>query len=90
MVGGHYRFLVSPDGGRILSGGRLPPPSCLAGERTSEGHAAVAFMVAESASAIPTEIHVFLSLRQDLPLIVLTADGKRWLVAKGTIATVQE
>lgn len=90
MVGGHYRFLVSPDGGRILSGGRLPPPSCLAGERTAEGHPAVAFMVAEPVSAIPTEVHVFLSLRQDLPLIVLTADGKRWLVANGTIATVKE
>jgi len=90
MVGGHYRFLVSPDGGRILSGGRLPPPSCLAGEKTSEGHAAVAFMVAEPVSAIPTEIHVFLSLRQDLPLIVMTTNGKHWLVANGTIATVQK
>ncbi|WP_342240201.1 hypothetical protein [Inquilinus sp. OTU3971] len=90
MVGGHYRFLVSPDGGRILSGGRLPPPSCLAGEKTSEGHAAVAFMVSEPVSTIPTELHVFLSLRQSLPLIVLTADGKRWLVANGTIATVRE
>jgi hypothetical protein len=90
MVGGHYRFLVSPDGGRILSGGRLPPPSCLAGEKATEGHRAVAFMVSEPVSAIPTELHVFLSLRQDLPLIVLTADGKRWLVAKGTIATVKE
>ncbi|MFE0755795.1 hypothetical protein ACFW16_17675 [Inquilinus sp. NPDC058860] len=90
MVGGHYRFLVSPDGGRILSGGRLPPPSCLAGEKTAEGHPAVAFMVAEPVSAIPTEVHVFLSLRQDLPLIVLTGDGKRWLVGNGTIATVKE
>jgi len=90
MVGGHHRFLVSPDGGRILSGGRLPPPSCLAGERTAEGHPAVAFVVAEPVSSIPTELHVFLSLRQNLPLIVLTADGKRWLVAQGTIATMQE
>ncbi|WP_225767883.1 hypothetical protein [Inquilinus sp. Marseille-Q2685] len=90
MVGGHFRFLVSPDGGRILSGGRLPPPSCLAGERTAEGHPAVAFMVAEPVSAIPTEVHVFLSLRQGIPLIVLTPDGKRWLVGNGTIATVKE
>jgi hypothetical protein len=90
MVGGHYRFLVSPDGGRILSGGRLPPPSCLAGERTAEGHPAVAFVVAEPVSSIPTEVHVFLSLRQNLPLIVLTANSKRWLVAHGTIATTQE
>ncbi|MGO1080491.1 hypothetical protein [Inquilinus sp. CA228] len=90
MVGGHYSFLLSPDGHRILSGGRLPPPSCLAGEKTTEGHRAVAFMVAEPVSTIPTELHVFLSLRQDLPLIVLTADGKRWLVAHGTIATVRE
>ncbi|MGK9166509.1 hypothetical protein KXR53_09450 [Inquilinus limosus] len=90
MVGGHFRFLVSPDGGRILSGGRLPPPSCLAGERTAEGHPAVAFAVAEPDSPIPTELHVFLSLRQDLPLIVLTADGKRWLVGNGAIAAVKE
>lgn len=90
MVGGHFRFLVSPDGGRILSGGRLPPPSCLAGEKTAEGHPAVAFMVAEPVSPIPTELHVFLSLRQNLPLIVVAADGKRWLVAHGTIATMQQ
>lgn len=90
MVGGHFRFLVSPDGGRILSGGRLPPPSCLAGQKSAEGHPAVAFMVAEPVSAIPTEVHVFLSLRQNLPLIVVTADSKRWLVAHGTIATMQQ
>ncbi len=90
MVGGHFRFRVSPDGGRILSGGRLPPPSCLAGQKSAEGHPAVAFMVAEPASAIPTEVHVFLSLRQNLPLIVVTADSKRWLVAHGTIATMQK
>ncbi len=90
MVGGHFRFLVSPDGGRILSGGRLPPPSCLAGQKTAEGHPAVAFMVAEPVSPIPTEVHVFLSLRQNLPLIVVAADGKRWLVAHGTIATMKQ
>jgi hypothetical protein len=90
MVGGHFRFLVSPDGGRVLSGGRLPPPSCLAGQKSAEGHPAVAFMVAEPVSAIPTEVHVFLSLRQNLPLIVVTADSKRWLVAHGTIATMQQ
>lgn len=90
MVGGHFRFLVSPDGGRVLSGGRLPPPSCLAAQKTAEGHPAVAFMVAEPVSPIPTEVHVFLSLRQNLPLIVVAADSKRWLVAHGTIATMQQ
>jgi hypothetical protein len=91
MVGGHFRFLVSPDGRRILSGGRLPPPSCLAGELTSEGHRAVALAVAEPQSPIPTELHVFLSLRRQLPLIVLTQpEGTRWLVSNGSIASVRQ
>jgi hypothetical protein len=91
LVGGHFRFLVSPDGSRILSGGRLPPPSCLAGELTSEGHRAVALAVAEPQSPIPTELHVFLSLRRQLPLIVLTQpEGTRWLVSNGSIASVRQ
>ncbi|WP_395676869.1 hypothetical protein [Inquilinus sp.] len=85
LIGGHYRFLVSPDGGRILSGGRLSPPSCLAGQATAEGQRAVGFAVMEAQPA-PTETQVFLSLLHQLPLIVMTPpDGKRWLVAGGSI-----
>jgi hypothetical protein len=90
MIGGHYRFLVSPDGGRILSGGRLSPPSCLSGEATKEGHPAVAFAVVEPQSTVPTETQVFLSLLHKLPLLVLTPpEGTRWLVSGGSIWSVQ-
>jgi len=85
LIGGHYRFLVSPDGGRILSGGRLSPPSCLAGQATADGQRAVGFAVTE-AQPTPTETQVFLSLLHQLPLIVMTPpEGTRWLVAGGSI-----
>lgn len=90
MVGGHHRFVVSADGRRIQSGGRLPPPSCLAGEAVSEGRPAVAMAVAETQVNMPTEMHVYLSLRNRLPLVVLTMDGRRWYVSNGSIAAVRQ
>ncbi|MGC4067451.1 MAG: hypothetical protein QM784_22950 [Polyangiaceae bacterium] len=71
VSGGHHRFLVSPDGTKILDHFQftkaclnLPFPKVERGERVG------AMMITHLTSDTPTEMHVFLSLLHQTPLYV--------------------
>jgi hypothetical protein len=71
VSGGHHRFLVSPDGTKVLDHFQftkaclnLPFPKVERGERVG------AMMITHLTSDTPTEMHVFLSLLHQTPLYV--------------------
>lgn len=92
-AGGHFLATVAPDGS--VSSTRDLAGSCAdlaAGDATplaGGGAPARPLAIAHSAGPLPTEIHVFLSLLMNRPLLVSTADPARtWSVARGRIGVV--
>jgi hypothetical protein len=80
VIGGHYRFAVSRDGNRGLTAERLfrtcvTLPANAPGTDKSQG-----VLVTHQASMRPTEAHVYLSLLNQMPLLVNTPDGVVWKV----------
>ena len=93
MVGGHVRFTVSPDGGRIE---RIEPlsSSCAVVGRDqfdsaadSEGTKGVGMR--NSLANAPLETHALMSLLYEVPLFVMTADQKMWKVQDGKMKVVR-
>ena len=88
LVGGHYRFLISRKGDKIL---RTDPlfksflvldKKKLAEEAPKEGTEAIGYFVTNLVSELPLETHVFLSLTHKMPFVVTTKGGNilgsRW------------
>lgn len=80
MLGGHFRFLVSADGHRLISAARLSP-GC-----RSQG-VGPTVEVAEDLSPVPTEIQFFASMWWQTPLLVTASDGT-WLIEHGLASPV--
>jgi hypothetical protein len=86
VIGGHKRIHLSADGGTVLASEALSN-SCLTLElppKSAEGGAPEFLAVTHVLSAVPSEIHTFVSLLHGLPLYVLTSDGV-WEVSSGKI-----
>ena len=84
-VGGHYRVMVSPDGNRVVRADRLSV-SCLIMEKQEDPDKETAALVVQHlVGPTPVETHVFLSLRHDLPFVVLTGEDEAWVVEGGEI-----
>jgi len=91
LLGGHYRFSLSPDG-EVLRQSDALSTSCvkapLARLQASDGVRGVA--VRAHLSDIPLETHVYLSLRYRIALYVVTRDLKMWEVKDGHMRVVRE
>ncbi|HYJ30606.1 MAG TPA: hypothetical protein VEW25_09735 [Allosphingosinicella sp.] len=93
-LGGHFLVTVAPDG--TVGSTRAFTNRCLDLEAPSEtvpvtGNAAPArpLAVTHLLDPLPTEIHVFLSLWMNRPLLVATGEPSRlWTVARGRIGMV--
>ncbi|WP_395676868.1 hypothetical protein [Inquilinus sp.] len=85
MFGGHQRILVSADGKRILSSENLSK-TCLAPRiKADPGHTIAFSFITELLSPTPIETHVFANLLYRLPLLIMTADRRKWAVDQGRI-----
>lgn len=94
MVGGHVRYTISADGGRIEQAEPLAT-SCAKAPRAeleraaaTEGNEGLALRT--SLAAMPLETHVYLSLTEGLPLFVVGSDLKMWKVDAGHLQMVRE
>lgn len=85
-VGGHYRITVSSDG-KIEELDQLFA-SCLTMDRNQvpQEAQAAALAMTHFRSKTPLETHVFLSLQERLPFMVILEDGKVWAVEAGKLA----
>lgn len=85
--GGHYRVEVGPDGAVLSTRGFTN--GCLnVSTAARPGNQSVASIVTHFLDPIPTEIHVWMSLWMDTPVVVITNPPRGWTVAKGKITTV--
>lgn len=87
-IGGHYRFTVSADGGTVEQIDQLFA-SCLTLPRNQgvpEGGEIVALSMSHVVSPTPLETHVFLSMQEKLPFMLITEGGQMWSVENGTIS----
>lgn len=87
-LGGHFLATVAPDGS--VTGTRAFANNCLDLEAGPElpGQAPRPIAVTHLLDPLPTEIHVFLSLWMNRPLVVVTGEDRSWAVARGRIARV--
>ncbi|MBE2215338.1 MAG: hypothetical protein IAE82_15805 [Opitutaceae bacterium] len=86
-IGGHYRITVSADGGTVEQVDQLFA-SCLTLPRKAEGSDGkeiVALSMSHIDSPTPLETHVFLSLQEKLPFMLITEGGQMWSVEHGVI-----
>ena len=80
MVGGHYRFVISRDGQKVLSAERLFR-TCLTMSENAPGFDKTGGVaVNHVASLRPLETHVYLSLLHQMPVTVATPDGIIWKI----------
>lgn len=86
-IGGHYRVTVSADGAVAEQVDQLFA-SCLTLDKgeVPAGSKAAAMVIGHVISDTPLETHVFLSLQEKLPFMVITSDKKTWNVDEGQIA----
>lgn len=89
MYGGHHRFLISSDGGRILSSDRLSNRCVSPRLEMPAGYVPDAYITTEVLSQTPTEAHVFASLLYRLPIVVIPQDRGQWLVDQGRMWRVK-
>jgi hypothetical protein len=82
MVGGHYRFTISEDGGKVLSRDALSR-SCLV---LTKADNAVALATTQLVSDTPVETFVFLNLQHRIPFFVITPNKKMWKIENGHIS----
>jgi len=89
-VGGHYRISVTADGNTVTQIDRLWK-TCLSMDKR-QGVASSGKLMAVTMTSVvsekPLEIHVFLSLQENLSIFVGTSDLKVWAVENGTIRQV--
>ena len=90
MIGGHYRFSMSTDGKTMNHADELST-SCVSATlehlRSTNGQQGVA--VRANLSDTPLETHVLLSLKEKLPLFVVTRDLKMWKVENGKMTVIR-
>ncbi|WP_146180168.1 hypothetical protein [Opitutus sp. ER46] len=84
-VGGHYRVMVTANGETVKQVDQLFA-SCLTLNRPEGEHAAEAMLfMSHIVSPRPLETHVFLSLQEKLPFLVMTGEKEIWEVKEGRI-----
>lgn len=90
MIGGHVRVRVDSTGSQLEAVQPLSK-SCLTLQKQSgpEGSETVGMVVTHS-GPLPTEVHVFVSLLDQIDLYVLTEQGKKWAVEQGRIRELRE
>lgn len=87
-LGGHYRFRISADGGTVLRRDQLSN-SCFFAERpTGEAREAMLFYT-QIVSKAPVETHVFLSIQNQLTLVIM-ANDRYFSVGGARIADITE
>jgi hypothetical protein len=80
VVGGHYRFAVSRDGDRGLTAERLFRTCVTLSANAPDMDKSKGILITHLASMRPTETQVYLSLFNQMPVIVHTPDGIVWKV----------
>jgi hypothetical protein len=87
-VGGHYRATVAADGS--VGGARAFNGRCVELETPADaaGQPPRPLTVTHLLDPLPTEIHVFLSLWMNRPLLVATGEDRAWVVARGRVGRV--
>ncbi|MHA6768822.1 hypothetical protein [Sphingobium ummariense] len=84
-MGGHFRFVIAPEG-KVISH-RPFSASCLNLDLSQmpKGGKAVGLVTSNRLDTVPTEIYVFASYALRLPLYVATKDQRLWKVTGRTI-----
>lgn len=85
-VGGHYRFTVSADGGKVEQVDRLFASCLTMDKRTPDGSTLEMMVASHVISPTPLETHVFLSLQEGIPFMITTMDGMAWGIEKGELS----
>ncbi len=86
-VTGYYRFTVSENGKAIKKTDKLYK-GCL--EFKEKRNTARAHLGTHIVSNTPVESHVYLSLISKKPFIIVTPDGRVWMIAEGKISDVTD
>lgn len=91
LVGGHYRFTVTPDGSAVESADRLSL-SCLTADpnEVPEDASVAALYVTHLVSDTPVETHVFLNLLNRVDFAVGTGPETLWSVSEGHINRIDD
>ena len=89
LIGGHYRFTISPDGKQIRARDALSV-SCLNLNQDGSDERPVGSFMSHVVSLTPVETHSFASLNYKRVLHVGTRDGTAWRVAEGRITRVEQ
>lgn len=87
-LGGHFLATVAPDG--TIASTRAFANRCLDLEAGADlaGPTPRPIAVTHLLDQLPTEIHVFLSLWMNRPLLVVTGENRSWTVSRGRIGIV--
>ncbi|MCS6624879.1 hypothetical protein N0B44_18345 [Roseibacterium beibuensis] len=87
-IGGHYRFRISADGGAVLRRDQLSNTCFFAERPPAEAREAMLFYT-QIVSKTPVETHVFLSIQNQLTLVIM-ADDRYFSVGGRRIADITE
>lgn len=83
-LGGFHRFHYDAEGNLLDQYAHTR--SCLSQDMSQvPPNAVAAAVVSHLTSELPNEIHVFMSLSYEMPVFVITPDGRFWEVAEGKI-----
>ena len=84
VVGGHYRFTVSPDGRQIVQTDELSRACLMLSLNPSDKHVVVSHQISNA----PIETHVFLSLLHRMDIGVVVASSQTlWIFSKGKMVS---
>lgn len=82
-LGGHFKSTVAPDGSVLASNPLAAACADLAVPETAAGQEAHPLPVTDAADPLPTELHVFLSIWTNHPLVVAAGAPRRLFAVTG-------
>ena len=82
-LGGHFKSTIAPDGSVVSSTALSATCADLAVPDTAAGQEAHPLPVTDEADALPTELHVFLSIWTGHPLVVAAGEPRRLFAVTG-------
>ena len=84
VLGGHYRFTVTPDGRKIVQADELSRTCLTLDLKPSDKHVVVTHHVSNA----PIETHVFLGLLHKMDIgVVIAASETLWIFSKGKMVS---
>jgi hypothetical protein len=90
-LGGHFKSTIAPDGRVVASTALSATCADLAVPEAAAGQEAHPLTITDEADPLPTELHVFLSIWTNRPLVVAAGDPRRlFAVTRDAISPVRQ